>query len=138
MRLGQAIPAMPVRDTAAAVAWYRDRFGFAVAHEDAGFAVLVRDDAELHLWRAGDEGWRERDASSPVVSGAESFIAGTASFRVAVDDVDELYAELAPRGVLHYTDRGAPVDTDYGTREFAASDSDNNLVTFFHRVAPRG
>ncbi len=138
MSLGQTIPAMPVRDIAAAVACYRDRLGFTVVHQDTGFAVLIQDAAEVHLWEASDEGWRGRDGSdSPVCSGAESFIAGTASFRVAVDDVDGLYTEIAAAGVLHYADRGAPVDTDYGTREFAATDVDGNLVTFFRRDVPR-
>jgi len=35
------------------------------------------------------------------VHGAESFIAGTASCRIAVDHVDELYAEMAAATVLH-------------------------------------
>lgn len=138
MRLGQTIPAMPVRDTALAVACYRDKFGFSVVHEDTGFAVLIRDDAEVHLWQASDDGWERRPpGQNPVRSGAESFIAGTASFRVAVDEVDALYDELRAAGVLHYADRGSPVDTDYGTREFATTDIDNNLITFFRRVVPR-
>jgi hypothetical protein len=36
-------------------------------------------------------------------------------------------------GVLHPTDRGSPVDTDYGTREFATLDVDGNLITFYRR-----
>ena len=58
--LTQTIPAMPVRDAAAAVAFYRDRLGFEVLHHDGGFAVLCRDEAVLHLWESGDETWRER------------------------------------------------------------------------------
>ena len=34
-------------------------------------------------------------AEKPVCSGAESFIAGTASTRIEVQDVDALYEELA-------------------------------------------
>ena len=64
-------------------------------------------------------------------SGAESFIAGTASFRVLVDGVDELYAELRQRDVLHPVSRDGVDDTDFGTREFATLDLDGNLVTFF-------
>jgi len=45
----KTIPALPVRDVGAAVAHYRDRFGFEAPHEAADFAVLVRDDAVLHL-----------------------------------------------------------------------------------------
>ncbi|CAN5287535.1 bleomycin binding protein [soil metagenome] len=139
MPLGQTIPALPVRDTAAAVACYRDTFGFTVIHQDAGFAVLLRDAAEVHLWEAGDDSWQRRASlERPVRSGAESFLAGTASCRIAVDDVDALYDELRAAGVLHYADPGAPADTDHGTREFATTDVDGNLITFYRRVRPRG
>lgn len=142
MSMGQTIPAMPVRDTAVAVACYRDKFGFTVVHHDGGFAVLRRDDARVHLWESSDESWRTRDLGDrPVCSGAESFIAGTASFRVELgepDEVDALYAELAPRGVLHYTDHGAPTRTDFGSYEFACVDVDGNLIGFFVWVTERG
>jgi catechol 2,3-dioxygenase-like lactoylglutathione lyase family enzyme len=132
VRLGRTIPALPVRDAPAAVAFYRDRLGFEVLHQDGGFAVLRRDDAELHLWQAGDDSWRERDSfDRPVRSGAESFIAGTASCRIEVEGVDELYAELRERDVLHPVSRNGVDDTDFGTREFATLDQDGNLVTFF-------
>jgi catechol 2,3-dioxygenase-like lactoylglutathione lyase family enzyme len=121
-----------VRDAAAAVSFYRDRLGFDVLHHDAGFAVLGRDDAVVHLWEAGDESWRERDrGEKPVCSGAESFIAGTASCRIEVEGVDELYAELRERDVLHPVSRKGVDDTDFGTREFATLDLDGNLVTFY-------
>ena len=132
VKLVQASPALPVRDVAGSVAFYRDRLGFAVWHQDVGFAIVGRDDVEIHLWEASDEGWRVRTPSSPVVSGAESFIAGTASCRVQVEGVDELHAELLPQGVLHPS--GQLGDKPWGTREFAVLDSDGNLVTFFERV----
>ena len=144
MRLGQTIPALPCRDVAAAVDHYVSRFGFEVAHQDDGFAVLVRDDARIHLWQSGDEGWRLRPVEdlqeSPVRTGAETFIAGTASCRIEVDSVtsvDELYAELAAAGVLHPgdpsepTEHAGPTDTDFGTREFATLDLDGNLLEFY-------
>ena len=130
----QAIPAIPVQDAAAAVAFYRDRLGFEVLHHDSGFAVLARDEAVVHLWEAGDESWRERDSiDKPIRSGAESFIAGTASCRIQVSNVDDLYAEMRSAEVLHYRDPGSPTDTDFGTREFAVTDLDGNLIVFFRR-----
>ena len=136
MSLSQTIPALPVRDTAAAVDFYRDRLGFEVLHHDGGFAVMARDEAVLHLWEAGDETWRERDSlERPVRSGAESFIAGTASCRVVVDGVDELYEELRSSDVLHPVSKESVSDTDFGTREFATLDLDGNLVTFFQWVS---
>ncbi len=132
VHLDQTIPALPVRDAAAAVDFYRDRFGFEVLHHDRGFAVLRRDEAVLHLWEAGDESWRERASLDvPVQSGAESFIAGTASCRVRTEGVDDLYEELRRSGVLHPVSIAGLDDTDFGTREFATLDLDGNLVTFF-------
>jgi hypothetical protein len=63
----------------------------------------LRDDAVLHLWGATDEGWRSREdlVRQPICSGAESFLAGTASCRIEVSDVDALFAELHSAGVLH-------------------------------------
>ena len=130
--LTQTIPALPARNVAAAVDHYRDRFGFAVLHHDGGFAVLGRDEAVLHLWEASDESWQERGVGDrPVRSGAESFIAGTASCRIVVEGVDTLYDELRESDVLHQVSKDGVEDTDFGTREFATLDLDGNLVTFF-------
>jgi catechol 2,3-dioxygenase-like lactoylglutathione lyase family enzyme len=134
--LSQTIPAMPVRDAAAAAEFYRDRLGFQVIHQEEGFAVLGRDNAQVHLWQAGDESWRERVAlrETPISSGAESFIAGTASCRIMADGVDGLYAELSAKDVLHPVSREGVSDTEYGTREFATLDQDGNLISFFEWV----
>jgi hypothetical protein len=131
--LHRAIPALPVRDVRVAAAHYRERFGFDAPHETDGFGVLVRDDAVLHLWGASDEAWRSREdlAARPVCTGAESFLAGTASCRIEVADVDTLFAELEAAGVLHPVSAGGVTETDFGTREFATVDLDGNLLTFF-------
>jgi catechol 2,3-dioxygenase-like lactoylglutathione lyase family enzyme len=134
-RLGETIPALPVRDVVESVAFYRERLGFDVLHHDGGFAVLNRDAATIHLWEASDESWRQGvNPERPVRSGAESFIAGTASCRIVVEGVDDLYTELAAKDVLHKVSREGVDDTDFGTREFATVDPDNNLITFFQRV----
>jgi len=82
---------------------------------------------------ASDEEWRSRGdlTTKPICSGAESFLAGTASCRIEVEDVDALFLELEPRGVLHDVSRGGVRATDCGSREFATTDLDGNLLTFF-------
>jgi catechol 2,3-dioxygenase-like lactoylglutathione lyase family enzyme len=131
--LQRTIPALPVRDVGAAVAYYRDRFGFESPHQTGDFAVLVRDDAVLHLWGATDDEWRARGdlERRPICSGAESFLAGTASCRIEVSDIDALFDELQSAGVLHDVSRAGVSATDFGTTEFATLDSDGNLLTFF-------
>src|SRR5947208_198168 len=134
MRFVRTIPALPVQDIAVAITFYRDKLGFTEVHQDTGFAVVRRDGAEIHLWAAGDERWRRRlgaalDGSLPVdpdtvrmvVSGAESFLAGTASCRIEVQGIDDLYAEYRASGVL-YSDETIVKAQPWGTREFPASD----------------
>ena len=135
--LSTTIPAFPVRDVRAAAAYYGAHFGFEPRHVTDGFAVLVRDDAQLHLWGASDEEWRSRPdfAERPICSGAESFLAGTHSCRIEVGDVDALYTELQRANVLHPVSTDGVTTTDFGTREFAALDLEGNLLTFFSRVA---
>jgi catechol 2,3-dioxygenase-like lactoylglutathione lyase family enzyme len=134
--LGRTIPATPVRDAASAARCYRDRLGFEVVHEEAGFAVLSPDAAEVHLWQAGARaGESVSRTSKRVRSGAESFLAGTASCRIEVEGVDELYNELSSRDVLHAVSRERVGETDFGSRGFATLDADANLVTFFERVS---
>ena len=129
MRMLQAYPSLPVRDIATSVEFYRDKLGIPPRHVEVGFAILARDDVEIHLWRAGDEDWRTRKGEKPIVTGAESFIAGTASCRIRVDGVDGLYQALSPLGIVH--GNAALTDQPWGDRDFAVLDPDGNLVTFF-------
>ena len=50
--LGQTIPALPVRNVRTAASHYGDRFGFEAVHLTDGFAVVIRDEAVIHLWAA--------------------------------------------------------------------------------------
>jgi hypothetical protein len=135
--LGRTIPALPVGSITAAVAHFRDRLGFTALHVDDGFAVVERDDARIHLWEAADPTWSGREdlRERPIESGAESFLAGTASCRIETEDVDALYAELAAADVLHPVSRDGISETDFGTREFATLDADGNLIEFFRWVS---
>lgn len=126
--LHAAVPVLPVRDTAKAAAFYKERLGFQIIHIAAGYAVLARDRIEIHLWAANDESWQEREGA-PVTSGAESFLAGSASARVLVTNVDVLFAEMTAADVVH--PNGPLTDKPYGYREFATLDLDGNLITFF-------
>ncbi|PYE11820.1 glyoxalase/bleomycin resistance protein/dioxygenase superfamily protein [Williamsia limnetica] len=137
MSLLRAVPALPVERIVAGVDFYCERLGFTVVASDDGFAKLVREGAEVHLWAAFDDDWRARSdfVSMPICSGAESFLAGTASCRIETDGLDELYREMAAAQVLHPGDAGAgPTDTEWGTREFAVVDLAGNLLTFFSPV----
>ena len=84
----------------------------------APYAVLGRDDAQLHLWGATDDDWRSREDldQQPICSGAESLLAGKASCRIEVSDVDALFTELQSAGVLHDVSRDGVSEADFGTQ----------------------
>jgi catechol 2,3-dioxygenase-like lactoylglutathione lyase family enzyme len=127
-----ATPAMPTSDISRALAFYEGVLGFEPVVREDGFALLRRDGATVSLWGATDESWRERaEWDKPVCSGAESFIAGTASFRQQVAGIDELYERC--RDHAH---PNAPLgDTEWGTREFGVLDPDGNLIGFWEECA---
>lgn len=127
-----AVPVLPVRDTQKALQFYAEKLRFREVHCEVGYAIAAKDNIEIHLWAATDERWKERDSNKPVVSGAETFIAGTASCRVHVDDIDSLYEIYQQAQVIH--PNGNLSDKPYGLREFAVLDMDGNLITFFQRA----
>ena len=134
MSLECAIPVLPVRDAAAASAFYVDKLGFRELHRDEGYVVLARDAVQIPLWAARDESWRTRGGEKPVVSGAESFLAGTASCRVHEPEIEALYETCRAAGIVH--PNGPLADKPWGFHEFAVLDADGNLITFFRRLPP--
>jgi catechol 2,3-dioxygenase-like lactoylglutathione lyase family enzyme len=117
-----AVPALPVSDERRAVAFFTDALGFTeLRHEGEGLGILRRDAVEVHVWVA--------DGGAP---GAERHLAGSASCRIEVTGVDELYRHCRELDVVHPS---APLrDQWWGTREFGVLDPDGNLVSLYERV----
>ncbi len=120
-----AVPALPVADERAAVAFYVRVLGFTelLGPDGEGLAILVRDEVEVHLWVA--------DGSAP---GAETHLAGSASCRLSVEGVQELHRHCEQLRVVH--PRAPLRTTDWGTLEFGLLDLDGNLVTLYEQAAP--
>jgi hypothetical protein len=130
IRLGPTVPALPVVVIGPSVEFYRDRLGFAEVFTGDGYGIVRRDGAEIHLWEASDTRWQhEPTRLEPVRSGAETFLAGTASCRVGVQGIDELYDEFSDAGVVY--PKSVVERTPWRTREFSALDLHRNLLTFF-------
>jgi uncharacterized glyoxalase superfamily protein PhnB len=114
-RLESAIPVLPVHDVPKAVAFYRERLGFAPRFEYGPYAGIARGPIEIHL-----------DGSAPP--------AGPVSARFAVTGIEGLYAELQKQGVI---DPAEPLETKpWGLRQFSAFDSDGNRLTFAEPAQP--
>lgn len=133
MKFLKSIPAFPVHNIDTAVIFYESKFGFTCRHKESGFAILVRDSIELHLWLSNDTNWKIWAPFlflKPISSGAESFLAGTHSCRIEVEGIGSLYVELRNTGVLYR--RTTIIETTaWGTREFATLDLHGNVITFF-------
>lgn len=137
MKMIRSVPVIPVIRIDRAVEFYSLRLGFTCGYQDVGYAVLTRDEIQVHLWAAGDESWRQRHdlRERPVSTGAESFLAGTGGCRIEVQGIDALYAEYKSKGVLYSPDTVVKA-TAWKTREFPALDLHRNLLTLFERVGP--
>ncbi len=110
VQLRSTVPVVPVSDIAEAMAFYRDKLGFAVVFQQGEYAGVTRDDAHLHLDGVVNKG------------------AGLVTCRVEAEGVDELYAELEAQGVI---DPEEPIrDTPWGSRQFSVIDCCGNRLTF--------
>jgi len=131
----KTIPALPVQDMKQSIEFYTARMGFTVRHQDEGFCILVRDAVEIHLWKSADKSWQSRPGlvTNPICSGAESFLAGTASCRIEVEGIDELFEEYKKQGVI-YSPNTVVETQPWGDREFPALDHHRNLLTFYEVI----
>lgn len=96
MKLKKTILALPVQDIKVSCDYYSTKLGFTIRHKEETFAIAVRDDIEIHLWQSCDKSWKWRSiflALKPIWPGAETFLAGTASCRIQVQGIDELFEE---------------------------------------------
>lgn len=124
-RMLSAVPALPVSDERRSVAFFEGILDFTeLRHEGKGLAILLRDAVEIHLWTA--------DGSAP---GAERYLAGSASCRIEVTAVDELYDACSREGIVHPNAHLA--DQWWGAREFGVLDPDGNLITLYERQPAR-
>ncbi len=132
-----SVPALPVVSIKKAVDFYQTKMGFNARHQEETFAILVRGNVEIHLWQACDKSWKFRSLVlflKPIWSGAETFIAGTASCRVEVEGIDELYSEYKAQGVLH-CEHSVVEEQYWGHRDLATLDLYGNLITFYEVVS---
>lgn len=118
VRLAAVHPVLPSQDVARSLAWFVDRLGFELRGQDEPeeprYAVVVRDDVELHIQ------WHDP---------AEWAAVERPMLRIVVENLDALFAEYASRDVFH--ERTALRDTAWGTREFAFYDPFMNGLTFY-------
>ena len=114
-----SVPIIPARDVEASTAWYRDRLGYDVVHTEREYGIVGRGESWIHFW--GPSGIAPEDSMTML--------------RVGVHGIDELYGHCQGEGIVHPNARLE--EKPWGFREFAITDHDGNLVTFFERPEER-
>lgn len=111
-KLLRAVPVLASLDIERSIAFYTRTLGFReVLCRPREYGIVSRDDIVIHFWACSDPA-----------------IAEATSCRIVVKGIDELFAELEPRGVVH--PRGQLANKPWGMRELAIVDGDGNLITF--------
>ena len=108
-QLLQALPALPLTDVPAGIAYYRDVLGFHINYAQGDLGVMDRDDITLLLV--------PRTARHP----------GTGWCEFYVRDADALHAGLVAKGA---SVQGPPFSQPWGLRAFGILDLDGNELTF--------
>ena len=119
-------PVLMSRDVSASVRFYT-RLGFSMTFQDRPidpqYAGVLRDGVELHLQWQAESQW--------------AYPIDRPTYRIRVQEVDALYAELRDSGVLDGVGQSpwqTPGDTPWGTREFHVLDPDRNGLQFYRSL----
>ena len=115
-QLQQAIPVLASLHIEKTVDFYKEKLGFdKIGWKDAHYAVIGRDEIEIHFWKCDHK-----------------IHAENTSCYMRVTDVDVRYAEMQEVGVVH---PNGPLKTQaWGMREFAILDEDGNMIKFGERI----
>ncbi len=108
----RGIPVLASLNIKNTVEFYKTKLGFnRVGYLDDNYAVIARDQFVVHFWKCNDKIHPENT-----------------SCYVDVQEIDKLYAELKPLGVVH--PNGPLENKPWGMREFAILDEDGNMIKF--------
>ena len=112
-----AVPIIPARNVEESAAWYRDQLGFDVFHIEAEYGIVGRGETWIHFW--GPSSIPPKESNTMI--------------RVGVRGIDDLYRECQAQEIVH--PNALLEEKPWGFREFAVTDHDGNLVTFFEPPA---
>ena len=118
-RLIKACPLLPASDVRATADWYKSKLGFSIRFANEEYAILYRDEIELHLWPCADRSKAENT-----------------SVYIRVEDIGDLRAKFAAAA-----EGGRISDIqcrDWGMLEFYIWDPAGNLLRFGRPVDAAG
>jgi uncharacterized glyoxalase superfamily protein PhnB len=114
--LQKAVPVLASLHIDKTVQFYQEKLGFTrLVWKDENYAVIDRDQIQIHFWKCNDKIHPENT-----------------SCYVNVSDVDTLYQEMKSAGVVH--PNGPLKNQPWGMREFAILDGDGNMIKFGENI----
>jgi len=109
--LKSTVPILASLSEEGTVKFYTEKLGFTFYSSWEGYLILGRDDIYIHLWPC-------KDPNIPKNTGCY----------VNVTDVDTLYAEYKPLGVIH--PNGDLSEMPWKMKQFSILDNNGNIIHF--------
>jgi catechol 2,3-dioxygenase-like lactoylglutathione lyase family enzyme len=109
--LKYAIPILASLNGEETVKFYTEKLGFTFHSSWDGYLIFSRDGVNIHLWPAEDPE-----------------IAKSTGCYINVTEVDQLYAELKVKGLIH--PNGDLKDMPWEMRQFSVLDNNGNIINF--------
>ena len=112
------IPVLPSADISRDVAWYAKQAGFACSFSDNMYALLHRENINIHLqWHAGT---------------VEDPLNGGSVVRILVKKLQPIFKEFVERGTL--PESKLVLNTAWNTNEFGFFDLNNNVIFIMQEI----
>ncbi|MEM6515055.1 MAG: VOC family protein [Bacteroidota bacterium] len=112
----RGIPVLASLNIEKTVAFYKEKLGFdKLGYLDDNYAIIARDHFVVHFWKCNNKIHPENT-----------------SCYVDVQNIDQLYAELEQKGVIH--PNGNLENKIWGMREFAILDNYGNMIKFGQEI----
>ncbi|WP_199121469.1 VOC family protein [Pedobacter sp. ASV28] len=109
--LRSAIPILASLNAEETIKFYTEKLGFTFHSNWDGYLIFSREAIQIHLWPTTDE-------EIPKNTGCY----------VNVTEVDHLYAEYEPKGVVH--PNGKLESKPWEMRQFSILDNNGNIIHF--------
>ena len=109
--LKAATPILASLNTEETIKFYTEKLGFTFHADWDGYLIFSRDEINIHLWSTDNP-------DIPKNTGCY----------VNVTEVDHLYAEYEPQGIIH--PEGKLKDMEWEMRQFSILDNNGNIIHF--------
>jgi len=117
--LKSAVPILASLSAEDTIKFYTEKLGFTFHSNWDGYLIFSREDIQIHLWPTNDE-------EIPKNTGCY----------VNVTEVDELYTEYQPKGVVH--PNGKLENKPWMMRQFSILDNNGNIIHFGEAISEKG